>query len=72
MPSTHNHFPRGRKTRAKSKIEQGDTPTIRELQEVKKDSKLKDQALGAIKGELERSQTTNQLEKVIEKGSHPR
>ncbi|WP_455459001.1 DUF3102 domain-containing protein, partial [Streptococcus salivarius] len=32
------------------KIEQGDTPTVRELQEVKRKLKLKDQALEAVKG----------------------
>ena len=49
------------------KIEQGDTPTIRELQEVKRKLKLKDQALEAVKGELERAKAVKPIEKVIEK-----
>lgn len=49
------------------KIEQGDTPTVRELQEVKHKLKLKDQALEAVKGELERVKLTKTTEKVIEK-----
>lgn len=49
------------------KIEQGDTPTVRELQEVKKKLKLKDQALEAVKGELERTRLIKPTEKVIEK-----
>lgn len=49
------------------KIEQGDTPTVRELQEVKRRLKLKDQALEAVKGELERVKLTKTTEKVIEK-----
>lgn len=49
------------------KIEQGDTPTVRELQEVKRKLKLKDQALEAVKGELERVKLTKTTEKVIEK-----
>lgn len=49
------------------KIEQGDTPTVRELQEVKRKLKLKDQALEAVKGELERVKQTKTTEKVIEK-----
>lgn len=49
------------------KIEQGDTPTVRELQEVKRRLKLKDQALEAVKGELERVKQTKTTEKVIEK-----
>lgn len=49
------------------KIDQGDTPTVRELQEVKKKLKLKDQALEAVKGELERAKTVKPIEKVIEK-----
>lgn len=49
------------------KIEQGDTPTVRELQEVKKKLKLKDQALEAVKGELERVKQTKTTEKVIER-----
>lgn len=49
------------------KIEQGDTPTVRELEEVKRKLKLKDQALEAVKGELERVKLTKTTEKVIEK-----
>lgn len=49
------------------KIEQGDTPTVRELQEVKRKLKLKDQALEAVKGELERAKAVKPVEKVIEK-----
>ncbi|MBT9630224.1 DUF3102 domain-containing protein [Streptococcus salivarius] len=49
------------------KIEQGDTPTVRELQEVKRELKLKDQALEAVKGELERAKAIKPIEKVIEK-----
>nr|DAW16283.1 MAG TPA: Protein of unknown function (DUF3102) [Caudoviricetes sp.] len=49
------------------KIEQGESPTVRELQEVKKKLKLKDQALEAVKGELERTRLVKPTEKVIEK-----
>lgn len=49
------------------KTEQGDTPTVRELQEVKKKLKLKEQALEAVKGELERTRLIKPTEKVIEK-----
>lgn len=49
------------------KIEQGDSPTVRELEEVKKKLRLKDQALEAVKGELERVKQTKTTEKVIEK-----
>lgn len=49
------------------KIEQGKSPTVRELQEVKRRLKLKDQALEAVKGELERVKQTKTTEKVIEK-----
>ena len=49
------------------KIEQGDSPTVRELQEVKRKLKLKDQALEAVKGELERAKAVKPIEKVIEK-----
>lgn len=49
------------------KIEQGDTPTVRELQEVKRKLKLKDQALEAVKSELERAKAVKPTEKVIEK-----
>lgn len=34
------------------KIEQGDTPTVKELEEVKKKLKLKEQALEAVKDEI--------------------
>lgn len=49
------------------KIEQGESPTVRELQEVKRRLKLKDQALEAVKGELERAKAVKPTEKVIEK-----
>ena len=49
------------------KIEQGDTPTVRELQEVKRKLKLKEQALEAVKGELERAKAVKPIEKVVEK-----
>lgn len=49
------------------KIEQGKSPTVRELQEVKRRLKLKDQALEAVKCELERVKQTKTTEKVIEK-----
>lgn len=49
------------------KIEQGETPTVRELQEVKRKLKLKEQALEAVKGELERTRLVKPTEKVIEK-----
>lgn len=49
------------------KIEQGETPTARELEEVRKKLKLKDQALEAVKGELERAKAVKPTEKVIEK-----
>ena len=49
------------------KIEQGETPTVRELQEVKRKLKLKDQSLEAVKGELERAKAVKPIEKVIEK-----
>lgn len=49
------------------KIEQGDTTTVRELQEVKRKLKLKDQALETVKGELERAKAVKPIEKVIEK-----
>lgn len=49
------------------KIEQGDSPTVRELEEVKKKLRLKDQSLEAVKGELERVKQTKTTEKVIEK-----
>lgn len=47
------------------KIEQGDTPTVRELQEVKRKLKLKDQALEAVKGELERAKAYHAINKEI-------
>lgn len=53
------------------KIEQGDSPTVRELQEVKRKLKLKDQALEATRGELERVKLTKVTEKVIEKEVTP-
>lgn len=49
------------------KIEQGESPTVRELQEVKRRLKLKEQALEAVKGELERVKQTKTTEKVVEK-----
>ena len=49
------------------KIEQGETPTARELEEVRKKLKLKDQALEAVKGELKRAKAVKPVEKVIEK-----
>lgn len=49
------------------KIEQGESPTVRELQEVRRRLKLKDQALEAVKGELERAKAVKPVEKVIEK-----
>ena len=49
------------------KIEQGESPTVRELQDVKRRLKLKDQALEAVKSELERVKLTKATEKVIEK-----
>ena len=49
------------------RIENGDNPTVRELQEVKRKLKFKDQALEAVKDELERVKQTKTTEKVIEK-----
>ena len=49
------------------KIEQGKSPTVRELQEVKRKSKLKDQTIKALEDELERAKTIKPIEKVIEK-----
>ena len=49
------------------KIEQGESPTVRELQEVRRKSKLKDQAIKALENELERVKQTKTTEKVIEK-----
>lgn len=60
-------LPEGEKQEQIQKIRQGDSPTVRELQEVKRRLKLKDQALEAVKGELERAKTVKPIEKVIEK-----
>lgn len=60
-------LPEDEKQEQIEKIEQGDTPTVRELQEVKRRLKLKDQALEAVKGELERVKQTKTTEKVVEK-----
>lgn len=60
-------LPEEEKQEQVEKIEQGDTPTVRELQEVKKKLKLKEQALEAVKGELERVKAVKPTEKVIEK-----
>ncbi len=49
------------------KIEQGESPTVRELQEVRRKSKLKDQTIKALEDELERVKQTKTTEKVIEK-----
>lgn len=43
------------------KIEQGDTPTVKELQEVKRKLKLKDQALEAVKGEKSKAYRDNHI-----------
>lgn len=60
-------LPEEQKQEQIEKIEQGDSPTVRELQEVNRRLKLKDQALEAVKGELERVKQTKTTEKVIEK-----
>lgn len=60
-------LPEEKKQEQIEKIEQGESPTVRELQEVKRRLKLKDQALEAVKGELERVKLTKNTEKVIEK-----
>jgi len=60
-------LPEGEKQEQIEKIVQGDTPTVRELQEVKKKLKLKEQALETVKGELERTRLIKPTEKVIEK-----
>lgn len=60
-------LPEEEKQKQIEKIEQGESPTVRELQEVKRKLKLKDQALEAVKGELERVKQTKPKEKVIEK-----
>lgn len=60
-------LPEEEKQKQIEKIEQGESPTVRELQEVKRKLKLKDQALEAVKGELERVKQTKVTEKVIEK-----
>lgn len=60
-------LPEDEKQEQIEKIEQGESPTVRELQEVKRRLKLKDQALEAVKGELERVKLTKTTEKIIEK-----
>lgn len=60
-------LPEEEKQKQIEKIEQGESPTVRELQEVKRKLKLKDQALEAVKDELERVKQTKAKEKVIEK-----
>lgn len=60
-------LPEDEKQEQIEKIEQGESPTVRELQEVTRRLKLKDQALEAVKGELERVKQTKTTEKVIEK-----
>lgn len=60
-------LPEEEKQKQIEKIEQGESPTVRELQEVKRKLKLKDQALEAVKDELERVKQTKTTEKVIEK-----
>lgn len=60
-------LPEEEKQKQIEKIEQGESPTVRELQEVKRKLKLKDQALEAVKDELERIKQTKPKEKVIEK-----
>ena len=60
-------LPEDEKQEQIEKIEQGESPTVRELQEVKRRLKLKDQALEAVKGELERVKLSKNTEKVIEK-----
>lgn len=60
-------LPEEKKQEQIEKIEQGDIPTVRELQETKRRLKLKDQALEAVKGELERVKQTKTTEKVIKK-----
>lgn len=60
-------LPEEKKQEQIEKIEQGGTPTVRELQEVKKKLKLKEQALEEVKGELERTRLVKPTEKVIEK-----
>jgi hypothetical protein len=60
-------LPEGEKQEQIEKIEQGESPTVRELQEVRRKLKLKDQALEAVKGELERTRLVKPTEKVIEK-----
>ena len=49
------------------KIKQGENPTVKELRDVKRRLKLKDQALEAVKGELERVKQTKTIEKIVEK-----
>lgn len=60
-------LPEEEKQEQLEKIEQGESPTVRELEDVKRRLKLKDQALEAVKSELERVKQTKTKEKVIEK-----
>ncbi|MCS8613764.1 DUF3102 domain-containing protein [Streptococcus thermophilus] len=60
-------LPEEEKQEQLEKIEQGESPTVRELEDVKRRLKLKDQALEAVKGEFERVKQTKTTEKVIEK-----
>lgn len=60
-------LPEEKKQEQIQKIEQGETPTARELEEVRKKLKLKEQALEVAKGELERAKAIKPTEKVIEK-----
>lgn len=60
-------LPEDEKQEQIEKIEQGESPTVRELQEVRRKSKLKDQAIKALEDELERVKQTKNTEKVIEK-----
>nr|DAK31575.1 MAG TPA: Protein of unknown function (DUF3102) [Caudoviricetes sp.] len=58
-------LPEEKKQEQIEKIEQGESPTVRELQEVKRRLKLKDQALEAVKGELERAKAVKPIEKEV-------
>lgn len=60
-------LPEDEKQEQIEKIEQGESPTVRELQEVTRKSKLKDQTIKALEDELERVKQTKTTEKVIEK-----
>lgn len=60
-------LPEDEKQEQIEKIEQGESPTVRELQEVRRKSKLKDQAIKALEDELERVKQTKTTERVIEK-----